>query len=283
MKRKNSVLHEELKRKNAHLDVIFKSLASTDDAELENIVKRLRRGEQFEDIANGIRSVETVPSVPANYSTGSGADCMDPSSPSNDEGEELDSGGERVDRAQNIQGPCVRPSSWTNVTEDDYFVLELIDLYFTWHHPFFHFFSEQRFRADFAAGSLANCSSLLVNAILATGCHYSDHREAREDPSDQATVGEHFCKEGKRIFERGGKRTITSIQALAIMAVRESGCGRDLMGRWYLSLAYRLVCDSSYNQILVPQQMQKNAIDEEAWRITFWGCYNLETCVNLTS
>jgi len=282
LKRKNSVLSAELKSKNAHLDVIFRSLANSDDAELENIVKRIRRGEHFGDIANEIRSAMGKPDSNAGTG-GSGGDFLDGSSPSNDERdlEELDSGAERSD-GQSLQGPYVRPSSWTNITKDDSFVMELIDLYFTWHHPFFHLFSEQRFRADFATGRLANCSSLLVNAILATGCSYSDRPEALEDPNNPDTVGEHFGKESKRIFERGGKRTITTIQALPIMAIRESGVGRDLMGRWYLSLAYRLVCDSSYNQILVPQQMQKNDIDEEAWRITFWGCYNLETYVTST-
>lgn len=280
LKRKNSVLNEELKRKNAHL---FRILANSEDAELENIVKRIRRGEKFGDIANEIRSAVSNPggSAAADDSGDSGGDYLDRSSPSNDEGglEELDSGAERSD-GQSLQVPYVRPSSWTNITNDDSFVIELIELYFTWHHPFFLLFSEQRFRADFATGRLANCSSLLVNAILATGCSYSDRPEALEDPNNPDTVGEHFGKESKRIFERGGKRTITTIQALPVMAIREAGVARDLMGRWYLSLAYRLVCDSSYNEILVPQQMQKNDIDEEAWRITFWGCYNLETMWN---
>lgn len=272
MKRKNSVLNEELKRKNAHLDVIFRSLASSSDADLEKIVKRIRRGENFGDIANQIRSTLNSPGS----TSGARSEYIDLSTSSNDEGEDLESSGEPGDV---LTGPCVRPSSWTNVTDDDSFVLELIELYFTWHHPFFHLFSEQRFRADFSSGKLANCSPLLVNAILATGCSYSDRLEALANPQDKNSVGEHFGKEAKRIFEKGGKRTITTIQALPIMAIRESGCARDLMGRWYLSLAYRLVCDPSYNGILVPQQIQKNNIDEEAWRITFWGCYNLETCV----
>ena len=255
--------------------MIFKSIAS-DDTELENIVKRIRKGEKFEDIANSIRSdvdINTSPR-PGDYTA---------SSPSYDEADEFDSGGDGgTDEAydsQNMRRPRVRPSSWTKVTNDDEFFMELIELYFTWHHPYFLFFSEQRFRADFSTGRLANCSSLLVNAILATGSHYSDRPEARKDINDGDSIGEHFWHEGKRIFDRGGKRTITTIQALAIISVRESGVGRDLMGKWYMSLAYRLACDDTYNQILVPQQMQKNDIDDEAWRITFWGCYNLEQYV----
>ena len=273
LKRKNMELGEEVKRMNIHLDLISKCIASG-NIEIDNVVKRLRRGEKFEDVANSIRSKTDMNDSPAH------GDYPDSSSP---EADEFDSGvdggtGEGYD-SRNMHRPCVLPSSWTNVTNDDTFIKELIDLYFTWHHPYFLFFSEQRFRADFSTGRLSNCSSLLVNAILATACHYSDRPEAREDINDEDSKGEHFWAEGKRIFERGGKRTITTIQALAIISVRESGMGRDLMGRGYMSLAYRLACDDKYNQILVPKQMQKNDIDDEAWRITFWGCYNLETYV----
>ena len=252
--------------------MIFKSITS-DDTKLEKIVKRLRRGEKFEDIANSIRSnIDIEDPRPSGY--------LDTSSPSYDEADECGSGGdgEGYD-SHNMHRHCAQPSSWTNVTKDDEFITELIELYFTWHHPYFLFFSEQRFRADFSIGRLANCSSLLVNAILATACHYSDRPEAREDVNDEDSIGEHFCKEAKRIFDRGGRRTITTIQALAIIAVRESGVRRDLMGRWYMSLAYRLACDDSYNQVLVPKQIKKNDIDDEAWRITFWGCYHLEMYV----
>lgn len=285
--------NDTLKRKNLHLDAIFLSIASSNDAELESIVKRIRTGENFEDIANGIRAGAGA-SGGASDTTTPGSSSTGGDSPDQGSGASTD----ETDEAGPLGRPCldkseesqsqpgghdgtlaVRPSSWTDVTDDDAFVLELVDLYFTWHHPFFHLLSESRFRADFATGRLVNCSSLLVNAILATACSYSDSPGARLDPADDDSVGEHFVNEAKRIFEKGGKRTITTIQALPIMAIRESGMGRDLMGRWYLSLAYRLVCDSSYNQILVPQQMQKNEFDEEAWRITFWGCYNLETYV----
>ncbi|KAF8471213.1 fungal-specific transcription factor domain-containing protein [Kalaharituber pfeilii] len=257
--------NEELKRKNLHLDAIFRTIASSkDDGQLESIVKRMRTGERFEDIANSIRAtVGHLESHPERLSHSS----------SNDDAEQDSDPIESVSQL----GALVRPSFWTNVTKDDNFIMELIDLYFTWHHHLFHFFSEHRFRADFAAGRLSNCSSLLVNAILATGCNYSDRPEARKDPNDKDSIGEHFSEEAKRIFDKGGKRTITTIQALPVMAVREAGMGRDLMGRWYFTLAYRLVRDPSYNELLIPAQLQKNEIDEEAWRITFWGCYQLET------
>ena len=260
--------NDELKRKNFHLDAIFRSIASSGSDELETIVKRIRTGENFEDIASGIRASSEVSSSYRGME-------FESSGTSQDEGEDSGDKG-RDESPDSHQLPL--PSSWTNVTNDDEFVVELIELYFTWHHPFFLFFSESRFRADFATGRTANCSSLLVNAILSTGSHYSDRPERRADLDDEDSIGEHFYKEAKKLFESGGKkRTITTIQALPIIAVRESGMGRDLMGRWYLSLAYRLVCDPSYNKVLVPEQIEEQHIDEEAWRITFWGCYVIET------
>ncbi|KAF8429707.1 hypothetical protein EV426DRAFT_668318 [Tirmania nivea] len=104
LKRKNTDLNEELNLKDAHLDVVFRSLANADDAELENTVKRIRRGEHFEDIANEIRSAVTKSGSSAGSAARSG-NYQEGSSYSNDEGfEEPDSRTERSDD-QPLQGP----------------------------------------------------------------------------------------------------------------------------------------------------------------------------------
>ncbi|KAI5808027.1 fungal-specific transcription factor domain-containing protein [Peziza echinospora] len=257
--------NDDLKRKNHHLDQIIKSIANSDDSGLQEIIKRIRRGERFEDIANGIRPPKCSPATGSRH-------LQSPSESDPDSG----------DRDRDESPPMARapnPSSWTDVTNDDEFVLELIELFFAWHHPFFLLFSESRFRADFASGNRANCSPLLVNAILATACHYSSRPEAKQDPLDEDSTGEHFSKEAKRLLEDGNGRhpPLTKIQALPIMAIRESGAGRDLIGLTYLSMAYRLIRDENHNPLLNPVQKANDDVDAEAWIITFWGCYCLET------
>ena len=82
--------------------------------------------------------------------------------------------------------------SWTTITSDATVVEHLLALYFCWEYPIFASLSKKHFMADFRYGILRYCSPLLVNAILALGCRYSDQPIARADPDDSTTTGDHF-------------------------------------------------------------------------------------------
>jgi Fungal specific transcription factor domain. len=86
-------------------------------------------------------------------------------------------------------------SRWTEVTDDDSLISHLMTMYFTWHYPFFTTLSKNMFYRDYIRGvSSSYCSALLVNAILALGCHFSSWQGAFDDPQDLATAGHHFLK-----------------------------------------------------------------------------------------
>ena len=64
----------------------------------------------------------------------------------------------------------VRPSEWTRVTSNDGLLRRLLETYFLAEFPFQSFFHKDFFLRDMAAGKERYCSSLLVNAVLASAC-----------------------------------------------------------------------------------------------------------------
>lgn len=174
-------------------------------------------------------------------------------------------------------------SSWTTVTEDPELVRHLIDMYFCWHYSFFTTLSKHLFWKEFQQGMpppgsgrrMEYCTPLLVNAMLALGCHFTSWPAARAVRDDSATAGDHFFKEAKRLILENDLHeipTLTTVQALALMSVREAGCGREAKGWVYSGMSFRMACDLGLNLGM----SSKDGIDEaeeDARRITFWGCF----------
>lgn len=64
----------------------------------------------------------------------------------------------------------VQATRWTSVTSDDAMVQHLLELYFVNEHPSVPVLHKDLFLGDMAAGRQQFCSSILVNAILASAC-----------------------------------------------------------------------------------------------------------------
>jgi Fungal specific transcription factor domain len=174
-------------------------------------------------------------------------------------------------------------TSWTEVTKDTELIVHLMNMYFTWHYPYFTTLSRSLFYRDFLRGKVSNgygrkpvyCTSLLVNAMLALGCHFTSWPAGRENPDDAASAGDHFFKEAKRlIIENDEYETprLTTVQALALMSVREAGCGREAKGWVYSGMSFRMAYDMGLNL----DSRKGTTLDEaeiDARRITFWGCF----------
>lgn len=176
---------------------------------------------------------------------------------------------------------------WTNITNDEQLISHLMTMYFTWHYPFFTTLPKDLFYRDYIRGvSGQYCSSLLVNTILALGCHFSSWEGARESPQNSATAGDHFFKEAKRLVLENDEHEnarLCTVQALALMSVREAGCGREGKGWIYSGMSFRMAFDLGLN-LNVSSHRTHNLDDEEvdARRITFWGCYLFDKFVNHT-
>ncbi|CAI7627405.1 unnamed protein product [Penicillium viridicatum] len=174
-------------------------------------------------------------------------------------------------------------SRWTEVTDDDSLISHLMTMYFTWHYPFFTTLSKNMFYRDYIRGvSSSYCSALLVNAILALGCHFSSWQGAFDDPQNLATAGNHFFREAKRLVLENDElenAKLCTVQAFALMSVREAGCGREGKGWVYSGLSFRMAFDLGLNldsATLGADSLSDEEID--ARRITFWGCYIIDKC-----
>jgi hypothetical protein len=182
-------------------------------------------------------------------------------------------------------------TSWTRVTKDKQLVNHLINMYFNWHYPYFVTLSKKLFFRDFLKGkpriqpkTTVYCSSLLVNAMLALGCHFTAVPGAFAVPGDSRTKGDHFFAEAKRlIFENDlyAKPRLTTVQALALMSVREAGCGREANGWVYSGMSFRMAQDLGINLHLGGVSRDGGPLDEQevdARRVTFWGCFLFDKC-----
>ena len=178
--------------------------------------------------------------------------------------------------------------SWTAATSDPELVQHLISMYFCWHYSFFTTLSKNLFLQEFKLGrpppgsnrKMQYCTPLLVNAMLALGCHFSSWLGARAIRDDSATAGDHFFKEAKRLIMEGDLHevpTLPTVQALALMSVREAGCGREAKGWVYSGMSFRMACDLGLNLGMHSNgNMDEN--EEDARRITFWGCFLFDKC-----
>lgn len=169
--------------------------------------------------------------------------------------------------------------SWTAVTSNKDLILHFLNMYFCWHYPYFTTLSKELFYKDFLTGTSSQyCSAILVNAMLALGCHFSSKPAARSDPDDSSTTGEHYFSEAKRLLyenEEFANAKLCTVQALALMSVREAGCGRESKGWVYSGMSFRMASDLGLNVDVPPMNDMSRLSDEDidARRITFWGCF----------
>lgn len=169
--------------------------------------------------------------------------------------------------------------SWTTITKDKDLILHFLNMYFCWHYPYFTTLSKELFYRDFLTGTSSQyCSAFLVNAMLSLGCHFSSKPEARGDPDDSGTTGDHFFAEAKRLLyenEEFANAKLCTVQALALMSVREAGCGRESKGWVYSGMSFRIASDLGLNVDAPAMNDMSKLSDEDidARRITFWGCF----------
>lgn len=167
----------------------------------------------------------------------------------------------------------MKASTWTNITTDVPLVQHMLALYFCWEYPTFASLSKEHFLKDFQDGTPRYCSPILVNTLLALGCHFSSKLSARANPNDPHTSGDHFFKESQRLFYlEENHQSLTTIQALGIMSIREASCGRDSESQYYASQSIRLAIEMGLHQI--HDEGDKDQLAVQA--ATFWGAFALD-------
>lgn len=166
--------------------------------------------------------------------------------------------------------------TWTSITGDVNLVHHLLALYFCWEYPTFASLSKEHFLRDFQDGRHRYCSPILVNALLALGCRFSTQPKTREFPNDPYSSGDHFFKEALRLLNaESDHHSLTVIQALGIMSIREASCGRDSESWYYSGQSIRLAIEMGLHLT-----NETGDPDETAVRsATFWGAFALDQYV----
>lgn len=168
-------------------------------------------------------------------------------------------------------------STWSNISTDIVLVQHLLALYFCWEYPTFASLSKEHFLKDFQQGRPRYCSPILVNALLALGCRFSTKPSTRAVPDDPYTSGDHFFKESQRLFYlEEDHHTLTTIQALGIMSIREASCGRDSESWYYAGQSIRLAIEMGLHQIDGDGDADELAVQAA----TFWGAFGLDQYVS---
>ncbi|KAL9027408.1 MAG: hypothetical protein Q9196_004063, partial [Gyalolechia fulgens] len=178
-------------------------------------------------------------------------------------------------------------TSWTEVTKDHELIVHLMNMYFTWHYTYFTTLSKSLFYRDFLLGKppaetkrrTEYCTPLLVNAMLTLGCHFTSWPAARSNPADSATAGDHFFKEAKRLILENDEHEsprLATVQALALMSVREAGCGREAKGWVYSGMSFRMAYDLGLN--VDSGFLNLDEEETDARRMTIWGCFLFDKC-----
>lgn len=306
---------DNLRTRNTTLQTLIHAILNYDEDSAFDLVRQIRRCDNLEDVADSIINQERGLSTPPGTSQrepipedSTGTDQFESELARRMSELMLDGSVKIIGGTSNLlflprdlqqddenayhdmvnfkQGSRFSVAQWTRVTDDEALVKHLMNMYFTWHYAYFTTLSKNLFYRDFRRGqSSSYCSSFLVNTMLALGCHFSSWPGAYEHPEDSATAGDHFFREAKRLLlehDEHEKARLCTVQALALMSVREAGCGREGKGWVYSGMSFRMAYDLGLNldaTNLGSSKLMEEDID--ARRITFWGCYLFDKYVSI--
>lgn len=167
---------------------------------------------------------------------------------------------------------------WTSITGDNELIQHLLALYFCWEYPNFAPISKDHFLRDFHDMRSRYCSPMLVNALLALACPLSDRPIGTTHSSNLHSLGNDFFAEWNRLFLTGtDHHRLTTIQALAIISVREARCNRVPASKYYAELGIRLALEMGLHASTAEEHDDEHAVLSK----TFWGTYALNQYVQI--
>lgn len=236
---------KELKAKDHLTEQILQALST--DEEVHEILERLKNGETYESIVEwlGRSPIEDLEALSPRTSHHSIFEASD-----------------------HEMGGISTAFRWTSVTADSAILDHLFQLYFAWVHPVHTLFSEGHFVDSYKRQSESYCSPVLVNALCAMACHL--HSVAEADELDFERLGDEFSDAVRQSIDPED-RSVTSIQAFAVMFLVDCSRGKALRASSYLKVASNSLSNSSCQEI---------DCFAEVWKNTVRGIQNLNMLVS---
>ncbi len=159
----------------------------------------------------------------------------------------------------------------------------LLDLFWRWQNTWQFIISEPLFKRDLNknSGSFSAkfYSPLLLSAIFALASRYSDRPEVRTNPDHPVTAGDKFAAQAKVMlqYECEAPTTLT-VQATALLALRETALDKEALGWMYCGMASRMAlnlglhldCSLCIEHGLLTKE------EVESRKMAWWGCYVLD-------
>ncbi|KAG5656585.1 hypothetical protein KAF25_000172 [Fusarium avenaceum] len=168
----------------------------------------------------------------------------------------------------------IKAKRWTMIIDDDKLLTKLLQIYFLTEYTWYPAFQKDYFLDDMAAGRKQYCSSLLVNAILASACHGNSKTMDRAKFWNPRTLGYQFLAEARRLWEfEAGNAQLTTIQAAIVMTIVHGANGNDKIGKSYLTQA---VSAAHGIQLFSPPTQAIDHVECNARAITAWALFGVQ-------
>ena len=233
----------------------------TNNGHVNEVIKRLREGQSQDSVASWLRARPELSQFIATIS---------------ESDRHLVAVVKRVESMYDISEVQLNPAThtqWTQVTQSDVLIRHLFELYFTWVHPIHMLFSEVDFLQSYRDGDQMFCSSALVNAICAMGCHLLDNPVpgiTSRDLKDRLNLRDGFMDEARGLLRPKGSIPMTSIQAFSVMYLVDLSGGKARSASGYLRIAA--------DHLRTPQESFEYT--EEYLQLSQWGIHTLNTLVD---
>jgi hypothetical protein len=168
----------------------------------------------------------------------------------------------------------IKAARWTNVTNDNQLVSELLNSYFLHHYTIYMGFHKDYFLEDLANGRTQFCSPLLVNTLLAAACHTATSIPDRAKFWSPQNLAYQFLAEARRLWEmQDGESSLTAIQAAIVLNIIYDCDTMDKIGRSYLLQAVAMAHDLQLFKSSTDKAMSKKmqwARSFTAWCLFAW-------------
>ncbi|KAL2071968.1 hypothetical protein VTL71DRAFT_11311 [Oculimacula yallundae] len=161
----------------------------------------------------------------------------------------------------------------------------LLDIFWTWQNTWQYIVIKEPFLDDLC-GQMSGqyASPLLLSAVLALAARYSDRLELRSDPLDPNTAGNALAEQAKMIlFYESQAPKVTTIQAAALLSLRETATNKEALGWMYCGIATRMAFNLGLH-LDCSHWCETGRITKEAAElrgVVWWGCYVLDKLFNV--